>query len=85
MCHDAVRKVRAKEPKHMQDHNVFEVLWLSEVKSLSKVQSKWLQDMKRRCSWHKMSVDRELGGWSFSWMVDSPVLRFCDSGKSEKL
>ena len=36
MCHDAVRKSRAKELKHMQDHSVFEVVWLSEVKSLSR-------------------------------------------------
>ena len=25
MCHDAVRKARASELKHMQDHSVFEV------------------------------------------------------------
>ena len=28
MCHDAVRKARAKKLKHSQDHNVFEVVWL---------------------------------------------------------
>ena len=46
MCRDAVRKSPTKELKHMQDHSVFEVVWLSEVKSLTKVRSKWLQDMK---------------------------------------
>ena len=44
MCHDASRKALAKKLKHMQD-NVFEVPWLSEVKFLTKVRSKWLQDM----------------------------------------
>ena len=47
MCHDAVRTSRAEEFKHMQGHNVFEVVWLSEVKSLTKVRSVWLQDMER--------------------------------------
>ena len=37
MCHDAVRKARAKELKHMQDHTVLEVVCLGEVKSLTKV------------------------------------------------
>ena len=46
MCHDAVRNARAKELLHMQDQHVFEVVWLSEAKSLTKVRSKWLQDMK---------------------------------------
>ena len=45
-CHDVVRKARAWELKHIQHHNVFDVVWLSEVKSLTKVRSKWLQDMK---------------------------------------
>ena len=27
MCHDTARKTSAKELKHMQDHNVFEVVW----------------------------------------------------------
>ena len=48
MCHNAVIEGRAKERKHMQDHTVFEVVWLSEVGSLTKVRSKWLQDMKGR-------------------------------------
>ena len=46
MCHDAVRKARTKELAHMQGHNVFEVVWQGEVGSLTKVRSKWLQDMK---------------------------------------
>ena len=46
MRHDAVREARAKELKHMQDHNVFEVVWLSEARSLAKVRSMWLQDVK---------------------------------------
>ena len=37
MCHNAVRKARAKELKHMQNHNVFEVVWPSEVGSLTTV------------------------------------------------
>ena len=45
-CHDAVRKARAKELKHVQDRRVFDVVWPSGVKSLTKVRSKWLQDMK---------------------------------------
>ena len=45
LCHDAVRKARAKEPKHTQDQKVFEVVWLSEVESLTKVRSRWLRDM----------------------------------------
>ena len=47
MCHDPVVKARVKELKHLLGHNVFEVAWLSEVKSLTKVRYKWLQDMKR--------------------------------------
>ena len=47
MCHDALRKGRAKELKHMQEHRVSEVLWLGEVGALTKVRSKWLQDVKR--------------------------------------
>ena len=35
MCHDVVSEARAKELKHMQDHCVFEVVWLREVKSLT--------------------------------------------------
>ena len=31
MCHDAARKARAKELKHMQGDNVFEVVWQSQV------------------------------------------------------
>ena len=46
MYHDAVRKGRYREVKHTQDHNVFEVALLGEVKTLTKVRSKWLQDMK---------------------------------------
>ena len=46
MCHNAVRKARAKELKHMQNHYVFEVVWPSEVGSLTKVRSNWLQDKK---------------------------------------
>ena len=47
MCHDAVVKARVKELKNLLDHNVFEVAWLSEVKSLTKARYKRLQDMKR--------------------------------------
>ena len=36
-------KASAKELKHMQDHNVFEVVWLGEIRSLPKVRAKWLQ------------------------------------------
>ena len=45
-CHDAARKARAKELKHVQDRSVFDVVWPIGVKSLTKVRSKWLQDMK---------------------------------------
>ena len=48
MCHDAVRKARAKTHAHA-GYNVFEVVWLCQVKSLTKVRSKRPQDMKRRC------------------------------------
>ena len=61
MRHGAVRKARAKELKQMQDNNVFEVVWLSELGSLAKVRSKWLQDMegdavKARCVAHQGRV-----------------------------
>ena len=44
MCNDAARTACAKELKHMQDHDVFEVVWLSDVKSLTKMRSKCLED-----------------------------------------
>ena len=46
LCHFAVRKARFKDLKHMQDLNVFEVAWSGEVKSIPKVRSKWLRNMK---------------------------------------
>ena len=46
MCNNALRKARGKELKHMQFHNVFEVVRLGEVGSLMKVRSKGLQEMK---------------------------------------
>ena len=45
MCHDAVRKSMRQGPQ-AHDQNVFEVVWLREVKPLTKVRSKWVQDMK---------------------------------------
>ena len=39
MCHDAVRRARARELKHTEDHSVYEVALLGEVKSLTKVRS----------------------------------------------
>ena len=44
MCNDAARTACANELKHMQDHDVFEVVWLSEIKCLTKMRSKCLED-----------------------------------------
>ena len=43
MCQNALRNARAKE----FNHNVFEVAWLTEVGSLTKMRSRELQDVKR--------------------------------------